>query len=153
MDRDDDDASSNSDDSSDDDDIQSESTPILNITEILSITSSSDSNDDQSSQSTPTKESIQDLIDSIIQGDPATENESNTDGESSSDESSSNTDGSQTPDYDPANTGAEFRHMVMRNTRNPNPMNTFQTPDSNHQANVVTLHTAMATKPKCHKYQ
>ena len=32
-------------------------------------------------------------------------------------------------------------------------MNPFQTPDSNHQANVVTLHTAMATKAKCHKCQ
>ena len=32
-------------------------------------------------------------------------------------------------------------------------MNPFQTPDSNHQANVVTIHTAMATKAKHHKCQ
>ena len=69
---------------------------------------------------------MQDLIDSIIQGDSATENESKSDSESISDESSSNTDGSQTPG------------------RNPNPMNPFQTPDSNHQANAVTIHTALA---------
>ena len=52
MDRNDDDYSiSSSDDSSYDDDIQSEITPILNITEILSNTLSSDSDDYQYSQS------------------------------------------------------------------------------------------------------
>ena len=96
---------------------------------------------------------MQQLIDSIIRGDPDTENETNSVSESSSDESSSVTNDSQTPNYDPANTGAEFRHMIMRNSRNPQPLNPFQTPDSTHQANVVTVHTAMATRAKHHKRQ
>ena len=96
---------------------------------------------------------MQQLIDRIVQGDSAIENESNSDSESISDESSSVTFESQTPYYDPANTGAEFRHMVMRNTRNHNPMNHFQKPDRKHQANAVTIQTALATKSKCHKCQ
>ena len=96
---------------------------------------------------------MQDLIDIIVQGNPDTENESNSNSEYSSDDSSSDTDGSQTPDYDPANTDAEFRHMIMRNISHPNPMNPFQTPDSNHQANAVTIHTALAKKAKRHKFR
>ena len=150
------DHSSSSDDSSYDDDMQSDHTPIINLAEILSSSSSSSSSvedDDQSSQSTPTTESMQQLIDSIIRGDPATDNETNSVSESSSDGSSSDSDDPEPPNYDPNNTGAEFRHMIMRNSRNPRPLNPFQTPDTTHQANAVTVHTAMATRAKRHKRQ
>ena len=72
---DDDDSISNY--SSYDHEIQSESTPILNITEILSNASSSDTDDDQSSQSSQTSSSMQQLIDRIVQGDSTTEYEYN----------------------------------------------------------------------------
>ena len=32
-------------------------------------------------------------------------------------------------------------------------MNPYQTPDSNHQSNDLTIHTALAMKAKHHKYQ
>ena len=58
---------SSSDDSSYEEDMQSDHTPILNLTEILSSSYSSVEDDEQSNQSTPTTESMRQYIENFYQ--------------------------------------------------------------------------------------
>ena len=92
-----------------------------------SIECDSDSDDDQSIQTT---ELMQQLFDRIIQGDYSTDNESTSDSDSRSDESPSDSQHSTEHNYDPNNSGAQFRHMIMtpNSTRHLDP---FQNSNEN----------------------
>ena len=95
---------------------------------------------------------MQQLFERIIQGESSTDNESTSDNDSSSDDSSTDSQHSTEHNYDPNNSGAQFRHMIMtpNSTRHLDP---FQNSNNTHEANTVSIHTALASKSKRHKCQ
>ena len=143
-----------SDDSSYSEQSVSDSTPILKISEILSQSPASEY--DSESESTSSQDSMPPLVDRNRDEYSSTDNDSRSDDSSQydsiSDESSVDTPQSNEHNYDPNNSGAQFRHMVMT-TNSTRCLDPFKKSNDTHEAKSVSIHTALASKSKCHKHQ
>ena len=142
------------DDSTYSEESQSDSSPILNMNEVIASSSSEDE-DDQESQLSQEEDPMPPLND---RDEDYSSSDSwdcavlySSDFESLED---SDVESHEEPDQDDIEqTGAQFRHMTMSLDQDTIPrLDPFST-DTNQSARAVSIHSALASRTKCHRCQ